>query len=54
MVIAGADDLTEVKRIKASTTPMTYSIHSKLVCLINVSKEDAARLFWLQFMADPS
>jgi hypothetical protein len=39
-------DISEIHLLNASTPSMTYSFYSKLLFLINLSKEESARLFW--------
>lgn len=43
----------EIKHIQASQTPVTYSYHSKLLYLINLSRENTALLFWKAVLNQP-
>lgn len=44
------DEKPEVKHVKASKTPVTYSFHSNVLYLINISKEQGALLFWQEYL----
>lgn len=39
-----------LKMIKASRTPVSYSFHSKLFYLINMSREDSAFMLWKEML----